>query len=72
MFDNFIERILLNVASQYVPKLLHVACIRANELTIMKEKIRTSPDEVEAWFNEEIEKVRNIDMSDLIGKLNRG
>jgi hypothetical protein len=72
MFDNFVERILLNVASQYVPKLLYVACTRANELTLMKAKIRTSPDEVEAWFDKEIEKVRNMDMSDLIGKLNRG
>jgi hypothetical protein len=71
MFDNMVERILLNVTSQYVPKLENIACIRAIELTAMKEKIRSSPDEVEAWFDKEIQKVRNVDMSDLIGKLNK-
>ncbi|MFL6339116.1 MAG: hypothetical protein ACJ718_08440 [Nitrososphaeraceae archaeon] len=43
MFDNLMEQILLSVASQYIPKLQNIACIRANELTVMKEKIRTSP-----------------------------
>ncbi|MFL6369249.1 MAG: hypothetical protein ACJ72F_00265 [Nitrososphaeraceae archaeon] len=46
MFDNLMEQILLSVASQYVPKLQNIACTRANELTVMNEKIRTSPGEV--------------------------
>jgi hypothetical protein len=35
----------------------------------MKEKIWTSPEEVEAWFDKEIERVRNVDMLGLINKL---
>jgi hypothetical protein len=62
MFDNFMERMLVSVASQYIPKLQKIASVRADELTVMKEKIRTSLEEVEAWFDKEIERVRNVDM----------
>ena len=70
MFNNLLERILQNVASQYMPKLQNIACTRTNELTVMKGKVRTSPVEVEAWFDKEIEKLRNVDLSDLIEKMN--
>ena len=70
MFNNLLERILQNVASQYMPKLQNIACTRANELTVMKGKVRTSPVEVEAWFDKEIEKLRKGDLSDLIEKMN--
>jgi hypothetical protein len=53
-----------------MPKLQNIACTRANELTVMKGKVRTSPVEVEAWFDKEIEKLRNVDLSDLIEKMN--
>jgi hypothetical protein len=72
MFDNFMERMLVNVVSQYISKLQNIACIRAGELTDIKEKIRTSPDEVEAWFDKEIERVRNVDISGLVDKLKTG
>jgi hypothetical protein len=62
MFDNFMERMSVSVASQYIPKLQKIASVRADELTVMKEKIRTSLEEVEAWFDKEIERVRNVDM----------
>ena len=69
VFDNFMERMLVSVASQYIPKLQNIASVRADELTVMKEKIRTSPEEVEAWFDKEIGRVRNVDMLGLINKL---
>jgi hypothetical protein len=53
---------LVSVASQYIPKLQKIASVKADELTVMKEKIRTSPEEVEAWFDKEIERVHNVDM----------
>jgi hypothetical protein len=68
MFGNLMEQILLRVASQYVPKLQNIACTRANELTVMKEKIQHLQAK---WFDKEIEKLRNVSMSDLIRKLNR-
>jgi hypothetical protein len=70
IFDNLVERMLKNVASQYIPKLQNVVCERANELTVMKGKVRACPEEVEAWFDKEIEKLRNVDVSDLIHKFN--
>ncbi|MFL6362521.1 MAG: hypothetical protein ACJ709_03640 [Nitrososphaeraceae archaeon] len=57
MFDNLMEQILLSVASQYVPKLQNIACTRANELTVMKEKIQHLQAK---WFDKEIEKLRNV------------
>ena len=69
IFDNFMERILVSVASQYIPKLQNITSVRADEVTVMKEKILTSPEEVEAWFDKEIETVRNVDMLGLINKL---
>ena len=69
MFDNFMERILISVASQYIPKLQNITSVRADEVTVIKEKILTSPEEVEAWFDKEIERVHNVDMLGLINKL---
>ena len=69
IFDNFMERILVSVASQYIPKLQNITSVRADELTVMKEKILTSPEEVEAWFDKKIERVHNVDMLGLITKL---
>ena len=69
IFGNFMERILVSVASQYIPKLQNITSVRADEVTVMKEKILTSPEEVEAWFDKEIERVRNVDMLGLINKL---
>jgi hypothetical protein len=62
VFDNFMERMLVSVASQYIPKLQNIASVRADELTVMKEKIRSSSEEVEAWSDKEIERVHNVDM----------
>ena len=69
VFDNFMERMLVSVASQYIPKLQNIASVRADELTVMEEKIRSSSEEVEAWLDKKIERVRNVDMLGLINKL---
>lgn len=39
---------------------------RADELLAIKEKIRSSPEEVELWFDREIQKLRNIDLTGLL------
>ncbi|WP_420545479.1 hypothetical protein [Nitrosopumilus sp.] len=36
---------------------------RKNELELMKSKIRTSPQEVEEWFEKEIAKISNLNGS---------
>jgi len=63
---NIMEKLLENVASPYIPRLRETSQSRANELLAIKEKIRSSPEEVELWFDKEIQKLRNIDFSSLL------
>ena len=35
----------------------------------MKEKIRTNPEEVELWFDNEIKKISNVDIKNLLGEV---
>ena len=69
MLDKFMERMLQNVASVYMFKFKDIANTKALELASMKEKVRTCPDEVEAWFDKEIEKVNNLDIAGAIEKM---
>jgi len=56
MIDKFVEKLLQSVTSAYMPKFRDIAQTRSNELTDMKAKVRTRPEDVEAWFDKEIEK----------------
>jgi hypothetical protein len=66
MFDEITEKLLKSTTGIYMPKLEEL--VRASELAIVKDKVRTSPEEVEAWFDGEIRKVTNVDAKDLIEK----
>jgi hypothetical protein len=68
MFDEIIEKLLKSTTALYMPKLEKLAKVRASELAIIKDKVRTSPEEVVAWFDGEIKKVTNVDAKDLIEK----
>jgi hypothetical protein len=35
----------------------------------MKKNVRANPEQVEAWFEKEIEKLRNLDVSDTFYKV---
>jgi hypothetical protein len=69
MLEKFMEKMLENAAAAYAPMLGGMAEKRAYELREMRTKIRTSPEEVEAWFDKEIEKVCNIKVEDIIRKV---
>jgi len=43
--------------------------MRVDDLVAVKGKVRTHPEEVEAWFDTEITKAGNIDVSDILKKL---
>lgn len=62
-----IEKLLESVTSSYVPRLRETSQLRANELAVIREKIRSSPEEVELWFDKEIQKLRSVDFSSLLG-----
>ena len=44
-------------------KIQHLSESRKSELESMKSKIRTSPQEVEEWFEKEIAKISNLNGS---------
>ena len=60
---------LQSAASAYMPQLGSIADSRRAELIEIKSLIRTKPEEVETWFDKEIEKVGKMDVSDMLNKL---
>jgi hypothetical protein len=71
VLDKFLEKFLESAASAYIPKLELIAQNRANELVAMKKRVRTCPEEVEAWFDKEIAKVSNVDVTELMEKMKK-
>ena len=66
---NFTERLVEGVASAYSSQIEAISKVRAEQLADIKSKIRTNPDEVEAWFDKEIARIGKIDVSDLFRKI---
>jgi DNA-binding protein H-NS len=71
MIDKFVEKLLQSVTSAYMPKFRDIAQTRSNELADMKAKVRTRPEDVEAWFEKEIEKISNVDVTGLMEKMRK-
>jgi len=69
MLDIFTEKLLEMAMSSYTPRLKEMSKLRVDELSSVKAKIRTSPEEVEAWFDAEIAKAGNMDVSDILKKM---
>lgn len=61
------EKLMAN-ATACMPGIERLAGERARELSDLKSKVRTNPEEVEAWFDKEIAKVGNLDVGSLFGK----
>ena len=69
MLDKWMEKMLQSAASAYIPQLGSIAESRRAELIEIKSIVRTKPEEVEAWFDKEIDKVGKMDVSDMLNKL---
>jgi len=69
MFDKFTEKLLENAMSAFTPKIEEMSKIRTSELISLKAKIRTKPEEVEYWFDKEISKISNMDLGDVLKKI---
>lgn len=63
---NLTEKLVEGVASAYSTQLVSISRDRNKQLAYIKSKIRTNPDEVEAWFDREIARIGAIDFSDLL------
>ena len=63
------DKLMENAAWAYMPRIESIAEARRSELAEVKSKIRTKPQEVEDWFNKEIEKLGSIDLSGMLNKV---
>ncbi len=66
MLDKLMEKMIDSATSAYAPKLEEKVKARKEELEQVKNKIRTNPDQVEEWFNKELEKLSNINIKELM------
>ncbi|HJU35345.1 MAG TPA: hypothetical protein VJ695_09505 [Nitrososphaera sp.] len=72
MLDKIMEKMIESATSAYVPKVEEKAKVRKSELEEMKKKVRTNPEEVEDWFDREIEKLTNIDIKEIMKNATAG
>jgi hypothetical protein len=72
MMDKFMERLLESVISAYAPRMEEMARARRAELEEMKAKVKTNPEQVEAWFDKEIEKLNNLNVKDIMKNATAG
>ena len=66
MFDGFVDQLVESALASRKPELEAMAKARAAELESIRSKVRTQPDEVEAWLDREIGKVSSMNISDLV------
>ena len=64
------DKLMESAASAYLPRLEQMAEARKAELAEIKAKVRTNPEQVEEWFDKEIEKLGNMDIKDAMNKVN--
>ena len=60
------EKMIESATSAYLPKMEEKARVRKAELEELKAKVRTNPEQVEEWFDKEIEKLQNIDIKQIM------
>jgi hypothetical protein len=72
MLDKFMEKMIEGATSAYLPKLEEKAKARKAELEEMKLKVRSNPEEVEEWFEKEIDKLQNINIKDIMKNATAG
>lgn len=66
------DKLMESATSSYMPKVEEMAKARKAELEEIKIKVRTSPEQVEAWFDKEIEKLQNMDIKEIMKNATAG
>jgi hypothetical protein len=61
-----------NATSAYISKVEEKANARKAELEEMKVKVRTNPEQVEKWFDKEIDKLQSIDIKEIMKNATAG
>ena len=66
------EKMIESATSAYIPKVEERVKARKAELEDMKVKVRTNPEQVEEWFDKEIDKLQNIDIKEIMKNATAG
>ena len=66
------EKMIESATSAYIPKVEEKAKARKAELQEMKVKVKTNPEQVEEWFDKEIDKLENIDIKEIVKNATAG
>jgi vacuolar-type H+-ATPase subunit E/Vma4 len=69
MLENWMEKLMQNAVSAYMPKIESMRESRKAELEALKEAVRSKPEEVEAWFDKELKKLESMNVSDMMSNL---
>ena len=72
MMDRFMDKLMESAAAAYMPKIEEMKKARKAELEEMRAKVKTDPDQVEAWFDKEIGKLDNTDVKEMMKNATAG
>jgi hypothetical protein len=72
MLDKLMDKMIESAKSAYMPKMREMAMARKEELEEIRTMVRTNPEQVEAWFDKEIEKLHNIDINEIMKNATAG
>ncbi len=72
MLDKFVDRLMEGAAAACLPRLEEMAKARKTELEEMKAKVRADPQQVEAWFDREMEKLGSVDVKEIMKNATAG
>jgi hypothetical protein len=72
MLDKFMEKMMESATSAYLPRVEEKVRERKSELEGVKMKVRINPEQVEEWFDKEIEKLQNINIKDIMKNATAG
>jgi len=66
MFNNiFTQKLVESVISYYAPLAEGFKSIRIDQLQYIKSRIRDNPSEVEEWFENEIDRIKDFKLHNL-------
>ena len=66
------DKLMEGASSAYMLKVEGMAKARKAELEEIKIKVRTNPEQVEAWFDREIEKIQSMDIKEIMKNATAG
>ncbi|HEY6756068.1 MAG TPA: hypothetical protein VI037_01635 [Nitrososphaera sp.] len=72
MLDKFMEKVVEGATSAYLPRVEEKVRVRKSELEEIKIKVRTNPEQVEEWFDREIDKLQNINLKEIMKNATAG